>query len=166
MKHKNVRIQLSRFYVCNKGGNMMECLGCRLAGGEEKIYKVYEDDYVTCFLDHEPFYTGHTLIVPKQHVVEVDELDDVVAKSIMDASKLIAKAIKALYKPDGVTVCQNGGVFNELTHYHMHVVPRYKERSFAEFYMVQSGEKQNHNFEETKHLLKEAIEQILHIEKV
>lgn len=29
------------------------------------------------FLDHEPFYTGHTLIVPKQHVVEVDELDDV-----------------------------------------------------------------------------------------
>ncbi len=57
-------------------------------------------------------------------------------------------------------------VFNELTHYHMHVVPRYKERSFAEFYMVQSGEKQNHNFEETKRLLKEAIEQILHIEKV
>ncbi|QDF26112.1 HIT family protein [Bacillus tropicus] len=161
-----MRIRLSRFYVLERGESMMECLGCKLAGGEGKIYKVYEDDYVTCFLDHEPFYTGHTLIVPKQHVVEVDELDDVVAKAIMDASKLITKAIKALYKPDGVTVCQNGGVFNELTHYHMHVVPRYKERSFAEFYMVQSGEKQNHNFEETKHLLKEAIEQILHIEKV
>lgn len=104
--------------------------------------------------------------MPKQHVVEVEELDDVVARSIMDASKLIAKAIKALYKPDGITVCQNGGVFNELTHYHMHVVPRYKERSFAEFYTVQPEEKKNHNFEETKNLLKEAIEQILHIEKV
>lgn len=149
-----------------KGESMMECLGCKLANEEEKIYRVYEDEYVTCFLDHEPFYPGHTLIVPKQHVVEVDELNNVVAKSVMDASKLIAKAIKALYKPDGVTVCQNGGVFNELTHYHMHVVPRYKERPFAEFYMVQSGEKQNHNFEETKHLLKEAIEQIIHIEKV
>lgn len=112
-----------------------------------------------------PFYPGHTLIVPKQHVVEVDELDDVVAKSIMDASKLIAKAIKIVYKPDGVTVCQNGGVFNELTHYHMHVVPRYKERSFAEFYMVQPGEKQNHNLEETKNLLKEAIEHMLLTEK-
>ncbi|MEH7279443.1 HIT family protein, partial [Bacillus toyonensis] len=105
------------------------------------------------------------LIVPKHHVVEVDELDDVVAKSIMDASKLIVKAIKSLYKPDGVTICQNGGIFNELTHYHMHVVPRYKERSFAEFYTVQPGEKQNHNFEETKTLLKEAIENILHPEK-
>ena len=149
-----------------RGESVVDCLGCKLANEEEKIYKIYEDDYVTCFLDHEPFYTGHTLIVPKQHVVEVDELDDVVAKSIMDASKLIAKAIKALYKPDGVTVCQNGGVFNELTHYHMHVVPIYKERSFAEYYTVQPEEKKNHNFEETKRLLKEAIEQILHIEKV
>ena len=47
----------------------------------------------------------------------------------------------------------------------MHVVPRYKERSFAEFYTVQPGEKQNHNFEETQNLLKEAIEQIMHTEK-
>lgn len=103
--------------------------------------------------------------MPKQHVVEVDELDDVVAKSIMDASKLIAKAIKALYQPDGITICQNGGIFNELTHYHMHVVPRYKERSFAEFYTVQSGEKKNHNLEEIKTLLKEEIEKILHTKK-
>ncbi|MGH0426072.1 MULTISPECIES: HIT family protein [Bacillus] len=143
----------------------MECLGCKLANEQEIIYKIYEDDYVTCFLDHEPFYPGHTLIVPKQHVVEVDELDDIVAKSIMDASKLIAKAIKLLYKPDGVTICQNGGIFNELTHYHMHVVPRYKERSFAEFYTVQLGEKKNYNLEETKHLLQEAIEQMLFTEK-
>ncbi|HDX9640064.1 TPA: HIT family protein [Bacillus mobilis] len=156
-----MRIRLSRFYVFNRGGSIMDCLGCKLANEEEKIYKVYEDEYVTCFLDHEPFNPGHTLIVPKQHVVEVDELDDVIAKSIMDASKLIAKAIKSLYKPDGITVCQNGGIFNELTHYHMHVVPRYKERSFAEFYMVQLGEKENYNLEETKHLLKEAIERIL-----
>ena len=143
----------------------MECLGCKLANKEEKIYKVYENEYVTCFLDHAPFYPGHILIVPKHHVVEVDELDDVVAKSIMDASKLIVKAIKSLYKPDGVTICQNGGIFNELTHYHMHVVPRYKERSFAEFYTVQLGEKKNYNLEETKHLLQEAIEQMLFTEK-
>lgn len=143
----------------------MDCLGCKLANEEEKIYKIYEDDYVTCFLDHAPFYPGHTLIVPKQHVVEVDELDDIVAKSVMDASKLIAKAIRIVYKPDGVTVCQNGGVFNELTHYHMHVVPRYKEHSFAEFYMVQPGEKQNHKLEETQNLLTEAIEHMPLTEK-
>ncbi len=47
----------------------------------------------------------------------------------------------------------------------MHVVPRYKERSFAEFYTVQPGEKKDSNFEETQNLLKEAIEKILLIEK-
>ncbi|MCU5454943.1 HIT family protein [Bacillus cereus] len=166
MKHKNVRAVFSRFYVLERGESVMDCLGCKLANEEGKIYKVYEDDYVTCFLDHAPFYPGHTLIVPKQHVVEVDELDDVVAKSITDASKIIAKAIKSLYELDGITICQNGGIFNELTHYHVHVVPRYKERSFAEFYTVQLGEEQNHNLEETKNLLKEAIEQILLTEKV
>ncbi len=85
----------------------------------------------------------------------------------MDASKLISKAIKLLYKPDGITICQNGGIFNELTHYHMHVVPRYKERSFAKFYMEQSMDSEggNYNFEETKKLLQEAIEQIIEIEK-
>jgi histidine triad (HIT) family protein len=52
----------------------------------------------------------------------------------MKASILLSKAIKKLYHPDGITICQNGGVFNELTHYHMHVVPRYKGQSFADFY--------------------------------
>lgn len=35
-----------------------------------------------------------------------------------------------LIYPNGITICQNGGFFNELTHYHMHVVPRYKNQSF------------------------------------
>ena len=35
MKHKNVRIRLSRF-MFNKGESMMECLGCKLANEEEK----------------------------------------------------------------------------------------------------------------------------------
>ena len=43
MKHKNVRIGLSRFYVFNRGGSMMECLGCKLANEEERIYKVFEN---------------------------------------------------------------------------------------------------------------------------
>src|SRR5690606_14248281 len=99
---------------------------------------VYENDYVTCFLDHAPFNEGHTLILPKQHFVDVDELDEETASAIMSASILLSKALKQLYKPDGITVTQNGGIFNELTHYHMHVVPRYKDQSFSDFYNVEA----------------------------
>ncbi|NMH73544.1 HIT family protein [Bacillus sp. RO2] len=112
-----------------------DCLGCRLANKSETIYMVYEDDYVTCFLDHDPFNEGHTLILPKQHFLDVDELDDETANAIMRASILISKVLKHLYyNPDGITINQNGGVFNELSHYHMHVVPSYKGQWFGEFY--------------------------------
>ncbi len=112
----------------------MECLGCQLANKNLSVHVVFEDDYVCCFLDHDPFNEGHVLILPKEHIYEVEELDEDTANSIMKASMLISKAIKKLYKPDGITICQNGGIFNELTHYHMHVVPRYKNQSFATFY--------------------------------
>lgn len=49
----------------------------------------------------------------------------------MDASVLISKKIKLVFKPDGITLCQNGGIFNDLTHYHMHVIPRYKDDGFS-----------------------------------
>ena len=112
----------------------IECLGCSLANKKLPTNIVYEDNYVACVLDHAPFNEGHTLILPKQHFVDVDELDSETANAIMSASILLSKALKQLYKPDGITVTQNGGIFNELTHYHMHVVPRYKEQSFADFY--------------------------------
>ncbi|KGM44665.1 HIT family protein [Neobacillus niacini] len=112
----------------------MECLGCKLATKNLPVHVVFEDEYVCCFLDHEPFNEGHILILPKKHVYDAEELDENTMVSIMKASILLSKAIKKLCNPDGITICQNGGIFNELTHYHMHVVPRYKDQSFADFY--------------------------------
>ena len=42
-------------------------------------------------------------------------------------------------KPDGISILQNGGVFNDLRHGDIHVVPRYKHQNFAGFYAI-SGE--------------------------
>lgn len=138
------------------------CLGCNLANKVQPVHLVYEDNYVTCFLDHDPFNDGHTLILPKQHFVDVDELCSETANAIMSASILISKAIKLLFNPDGITICQNGGVFNELTHYHLHVVPRYQNQSFAEFYMdgeVTPTEKAH--LSDTKSRMSEAINSLL-----
>lgn len=139
----------------------VKCLGCSLANKTKPVNIVYENNYVTCFLDHEPFNEGHTLILPKKHFVDVDELDNETASAIMSASILISKALKQLYKPDGITVTQNGGIFNELTHYHMHVVPRYKNQSFADFYnedVVLNGNIRELSY--TKNLLKKAIDKL------
>ena len=110
------------------------CVGCALANKEFLVHMVYEDNYVCCFLDHDPFNEGHTLILPKKHFRYVDEFDSDTAIAIMKASQLLSKAIKKRFQPDGITICQNGGAIDELTHYHMHVVPRYENQSFASFY--------------------------------
>ncbi|MGE7919138.1 HIT family protein [Viridibacillus sp. NPDC093762] len=140
----------------------MDCLGCSLANKNDQVHVVFEDDYVCCFLDHDPYNEGHVLILPKQHIYDVEELDENIANAIMRASMLLSKAIKRLFNPDGITICQNGGIFNELTHYHMHVVPRYKDQSFATFY---SGEdnyiEEDINLMETKRKLIDAVNEII-----
>ncbi|GER66755.1 HIT family protein [Weizmannia acidilactici] len=135
------------------------CLGSELANKKLPVYVVYEDEYVTCILDHAPFNDGHTLILPKKHFKDVEELNVDTANAIMKASILVSKAIKLLYKPDGITICQNGGIFNELTHYHMHIVPRYENQSFSDFYLEDETENDNKvkNLRDVMLKLQEAI---------
>lgn len=133
-----------------RGGEFMSCLGCNLANKNQPVYVILENDYVSCFLDHIPFNEGHILILPKKHFYDVDELDERTANEIMKVSIIISKALKKLYNPDGIIINQNGGIFNELKHYHMHVVPLYKEQSFATFY----SEYDSNNIEQKDRLKK------------
>lgn len=118
----------------------MECFGCRLANKSLPVYVIYEDPYVCCFLDHNPFNEGHILILPKNHYRYFDELDEKTAFFIMKAIKICSKVVKKLYKPDGISVIQNGGTFDDLTHLHIHIVPRYKGQDFADFYIEDDKE--------------------------
>jgi histidine triad (HIT) family protein len=110
----------------------MNCLGCRIANAiEPNLNIVYENELITCVLDIAPFNEGHTLILPKKHYWDVEEMDTKTAYDIMDAAKRLSTVLKILYKPDGITICQNGGKFNDLTHYHMHLIPRYEGDGFS-----------------------------------
>ncbi|MEJ8302725.1 HIT family protein [Saccharibacillus sacchari] len=110
----------------------MECLGCRIANGlEPNLNIVYENELVTCVLDIDPFNEGHTLILPKKHCLDLDEMDTEVAHAIMDASRMLVQTLKTIFQPNGIRVCQDGGDFNDLNHYHMHVIPRYAGDHFV-----------------------------------
>ena len=39
--------------------------------------------------------------------------------------------LKEIYKPDGYSIMQNGGKFNDVGHYHLHIFPRYKGDGFG-----------------------------------
>ncbi|MED1951728.1 HIT family protein [Brevibacillus centrosporus] len=113
------------------GGKSVECLGCRLANSLEEVHVIYENEHVCCILDVDPFQEGHTLILPKKHFTDLVDLDIGTATEIMKASQKITTALKKVFRVEGVSVCQNGGIFNDLGHYHMHVIPRFKGDGFS-----------------------------------
>lgn len=145
---------------------MEDCLGCRLANEKERVFIIYENDLVSCILDHVPHHPGHTLILPKRHKVEVIEFSEKESFSIMKASQLVAQAIQALYEPSGITICQNGGIYNDLTHYHMHVIPRNEEADrFGElFYGNAEVDQHSEALEKTQEKMMAYINRLLELE--
>ena len=53
----------------------MSCLFCRIIAGEIPATKVYEDDRLIAFNDINPQAPMHVLVVPKEHIATVNDLD-------------------------------------------------------------------------------------------
>lgn len=104
----------------------MDCIFCKIIGGEISAYKLYEDDLVLCFLDVNPDSNGHCLIIPKRHYKDIDEIDNNTLIHIMEITKKIKKLLEDKLHIDGLTLVQNNGEVQEVKHYHLHLKPYYK----------------------------------------
>lgn len=71
----------------------MDCIFCKLIAGELPGHKVYENDKAMAFLDILPISPGHTIIVPKNHVADVENLNDDELCAMAIAIKKIGKAV-------------------------------------------------------------------------
>lgn len=105
---------------------MDDCLFCKIIKGEIPSYTVYENDKIKAFLDINPVTNGHCVIIPKKHIVDVQEIDSEISKEIDEASKKIIEMYKSKLNIDGATRIQNNGYGQEIKHYHMHIIPRYE----------------------------------------
>ncbi|WP_043648402.1 HIT family protein [Nocardia thailandica] len=106
---------------------MNDCVFCRIVAGEAPATKVYEDDAVCAFLDIRPITRGHTLIVPRIHAGELDDLDPELGARIFRTGHRLARAVRyGGLDGDGANLILNDGVaaFQTVGHVHLHVVPR------------------------------------------
>ena len=115
------------------------CLFCSIAKHEIEANIVFENENVIAFLDIAPINEGHVLVTPKMHFLDADEIPNELFYEIMYISKKIVYSIKKVYKPDGYSIMQNGGKFNDVGHYHMHIFPRYDNDGFG---WTESGKEQ------------------------
>jgi len=98
----------------------------KIIRGELPAQKVYEDERTLVFLDIMPRAPGHALVIPKAPARNIlDIAPDDLAQVALVAQK-VAKAGKAVFDADGITLMQfseaAGG--QEVFHLHVHVIPR------------------------------------------
>lgn len=105
----------------------MDCLFCEIIKGNIPSKKVYEDEKVLVFLDINPNTNGHMLIVPKEHVVTIDDISDELAAHINGVKKKLYKLLKERLNCSGLTVVQNNDYGQDVKHYHVHMIPRYEK---------------------------------------
>ena len=110
---------------------MSDCLFCKIIDGSIPSYTVYEDDRVKVFLDINPNNDGHLLVIPKEHKANLYEMDN---DTLIYMLNIIREKLKPILSDklniDGLTISQNNDYGQEVKHFHIHVIPRYKNDKF------------------------------------
>jgi histidine triad (HIT) family protein len=111
-----------------------DCLFCRIIAGEAEAQVVASSEIAVSFLDHRPVFKGHTLVVPRAHVVTLNDLTaERVGPYFLEVQRITA-AVVAGVEADGSFVAMNNVVSQSVPHLHTHVVPRRRKDGLRGFF--------------------------------
>ena len=103
----------------------MATIFSKIAAGEIPSYRVGESEKYYAFLDINPLAKGHTLVIPKQEVDYLYDLDDETLQGMILFAKQIAQKIKAF---SGCTKVATVVLGLEVPHAHIHLIPINSEK--------------------------------------
>jgi histidine triad (HIT) family protein len=104
------------------------CIFCLIAQHRAPATIVYEDDATLAFMDIHPFTRGHTLVIPREHVENIFELQDGIGARIIETTHHVAVALRDALMPEGMNVTQANGraAGQTVFHFHFHLLPRWR----------------------------------------
>ncbi len=118
---------------------MEKCIFCAIASKEAAANVVFEDDECMAFLDIDPLFKGHCLLVPKKHVYTVMDVPDTLLSHLCNVSKKISIALKEAMHCDGVLILNNNVVSQSVPHFHIQIIPRNKGDGLRGFLWPRHG---------------------------
>lgn len=105
----------------------MDCIFCKIVNGEIPSKKIYEDDKVIAFYDITPEAPIHFLVIPKEHIKSVNEINEKNASIISHIFLVINKIVNELgVSEEGYRIVNNCGTNGGQTvnHIHFHVLAK------------------------------------------
>ena len=107
---------------------MKDCLFCKICEGSIPSSTVYEDKLIKIIMNINPVSNGHLLVLPKEHYTNMLDLDkDILTHSIEVVKDTIYPTLKDKLHCEGLTLAQNNELGQEIKHFHLHLIPRYKD---------------------------------------
>ncbi|MBN2511798.1 MAG: HIT family protein [Sedimentisphaerales bacterium] len=105
-----------------------DCIFCKIVAGHIPCYKIFENDHVLAFLDIGPVSTGHTLLIPKNHIDRIDQCPpNILAETAKVLPQLARSVAAAVDAPAYNILCNNGSAAGQVVmHLHFHIIPRHE----------------------------------------
>jgi diadenosine tetraphosphate (Ap4A) HIT family hydrolase len=110
-----------------------DCIFCAIVRKESPASLTYEDDTVIAFMDIQPITHGHMLVVPREHAVLMQDVNDTVAMRTFKVARRMAALARQTLGASGVNLLVMDGevAFQDVPHFHVHVIPRYTGDGFS-----------------------------------
>lgn len=102
----------------------MDCIFCKIANGTISAKKLYETTNSLAFLDAYPLAQGHTLVIPKNHYVKVQDMSESDSKDLFETVKILARKLESISLSSLIAIHNGKESGQEIPHVHVHIVPR------------------------------------------
>ncbi len=101
------------------------CIFCKIASGEIKTEKLYEDDHFFVINDLHPVNVGHCLIIAKKHYKTLLDMPSSLGRELLDLAKKQGLRLIREGKAEGFKIVQNNfsSAGQVVMHFHLHIIP-------------------------------------------
>ncbi|MBX2872182.1 MAG: HIT family protein [Saprospiraceae bacterium] len=105
---------------------MKDCIFCQVARGEAPSWKVYENEHAYAFLNINSVSRYHTLVIPKDHYVNIFDASALAVQEVMAMVQYVSKLYQDKLGIEDIQIITNAGAAAQQTvfHWHVHIVPR------------------------------------------
>jgi histidine triad (HIT) family protein len=112
---------------------MSDCVFCKIMAKQIPASIVHEDERTLAFMDLGQVNPGHVLVAAKAHAENLYELSEADAAAVFRAASRVARAIRSVFAPPGLSVYQANGkpAGQTVLHFHLHLVPRHEGDGMA-----------------------------------
>jgi histidine triad (HIT) family protein len=122
-----------------------KCVFCKIVEKSIPSKVLFENDKNLAFLDIFPVSKGHTIVIPKNHYKNLEDIPDSELSELFKIVKKVSILIRKKLQVDGYNILQNNfrAAGQEVNHFHVHIIPRSNEDGKLKIFIPKSQAKED-----------------------